>query len=225
MLAMAARSLAAVTGRADVITITGHFLAPGREGPVRVTTEIEKEGRQFATARARLISGDRTLLVATAMLGDLSAMSGPSRVVLEPPALPPPEECLFDPDLSPRFAHRVDMRMHPDDVGYFRNEPNGVMRIRGWLRLRDNEPVDSVGLVCIGDAFPPTIFNAGLPPAWSPTLEYTVHVRRRLAAGWLACSFETRALDGGFLEEDGEIWDADGRLVAQTRQLSLVGKS
>ena len=117
MQALAARALVDATQRPDVITITGHFLAPGRVGPVTVTTEIEKEGRQFATARARLIADGKTLLAAPAMLGDLSAMSGPSRVTLEPPTLPPPEECVFDPDLAPRFARRVDMRMHPDDVG------------------------------------------------------------------------------------------------------------
>jgi hypothetical protein len=38
----------------------------------------------------------------------------------------------------------------------------------------------------------------------------------------LRCKFATHFVTGGFLEEDGEIWDPAGRLVAQSRQLALV---
>jgi acyl-CoA thioesterase len=71
------------------------------------------------------------------------------------------------------------------------------------------------------DAFPPTIFNAHLPIAWTPTLELTAHVRGLPEPGWLRCRFSTRFISGGMLEEDGDIWDESGRLVAQSRQLAL----
>jgi acyl-CoA thioesterase len=94
--------------------------------------------------------------------------------------------------------------------------------VRGWFRLRDDEPIDPVALILATDAFPPTIFNARLPTSWTPTVELTCHVRGRPAPGWLRCAFTTRFVTGGFLEEDGEVWDATGRLVAQSRQLALV---
>ena len=92
----------------------------------------------------------------------------------------------------------------------------------GWFRLADAEPIDVLGLLVAVDAFPPTIFRSGLPVAWTPTLELTAHIRARPEAGWLRCAFATRFITGGFLEEDGEVWDETGRLVAQSRQLALL---
>ena len=34
--------------------------------------------------------------------------------------------------------------------------------------------------------------------------------------------FRTRAVQGGYLEEDGEIWSEDGVLLAQARQVGVV---
>ncbi|MEM8662139.1 MAG: thioesterase family protein, partial [Pseudomonadota bacterium] len=50
------------------------------------------------------------------------------------------------------------------------------------------------------------------------------HVRRVPEPGWLHCRFSTRFISGGMLEEDGELWDTSGRLVAQSRQLALTPK-
>jgi hypothetical protein len=116
---------------------------------------------------------------------------------------------------------KVELRLHPADASF----DTGVPRFRGWFRLREEEPVDSFGLLVAIDAFPPTVFNARLPIAWTPTLELTTHVRGRPEPGWLQCQFTTRFISGGYLEEDGEVWDASGRLVAQSRQLALLPRS
>jgi hypothetical protein len=62
------------------------------------------------------------------------------------------------------------------------------------------------------DAFQPTIFNTNLHVGWTPTVEPTAHVRARPAPRWLKAQFRTRFVTGGFLEEDGELWDSSGRL-------------
>jgi hypothetical protein len=118
---------------------------------------------------------------------------------------------------------KVELRIHPDDAGYREDVArSGRPLMRGWFRLRSREPLDTIALLCAADAFPPTIFNADLPVAWTPTVELTAHVRSRPAPGWLRCQFATHFITGGFLEEEGELWDATGRLVAQSRQLALV---
>ena len=50
-----------------------------------------------------------------------------------------------------------------------------------------------------------------------PTLELTVHLRGPMPPGeheWVIGRFSSRLAAGGTVEEDGELWSADGRLLA-----------
>ena len=225
LLSVAVRAMRDAAGRPDPVTVTGHYLWPGRPGPASVITEVVRRGRTFTTATGALETGRRRLLQVLGTFGDVSTPMGPERVEAAPPDLPPPDRCVaVDPTetFPPPFMGRVELRLHPDDAGFAKGAPSGEPRVRGWFRLRDEEPVDTIGLILAVDAFPPTAFNARLPVAWTPTVELTAHVRARPAPGWLRCVFTTRFVTGGFLEEDGEIWDDTGRLVAQSRQLALI---
>lgn len=226
LLATAARAMAQAAGRPDPVTITAHYLSPGRPGPATITTEVVKQGRAFSTVSGSLQAGDRRLLQVLGTFGDLSAPVATTELLdAAPPDLPPPDDCVGGdaPDGSaPPFMSRVDLRLHPADAGFRFGEPSGQPVVRGWFRLLSDEPVDTVTLLLAVDAFPPTAFNANLPMAWMPTVELTAHVRARPAPGWLRCAFSTRFVSGGFLEEDGVVWDATDHLVAQSRQLALI---
>jgi acyl-CoA thioesterase len=225
LLAIAARAMALETGRPDPVTITGHYLAPGRAGAVETEVRVLKAGRRFAVASATMAAAGTPLLAVLGTFGELSAAdAGVERIDGAPPDLPAPQDCVgHGPERgASSMSGRIDLRLHPDDAGFARGSPSGEPRVRGWFRLRDDEPVDTLALLLAVDAFPPTVFNARLPLAWTPTVELTAHVRARPAPGWLRAAFTTRFVSGGFLEEDGEIWDATGRLVAQSRQLALL---
>jgi acyl-coenzyme A thioesterase PaaI-like protein len=228
LLAIGARALMAATGRPDPVTVTAHYLAPGRPGPVTVDTTVIREGRRFADGSAVLGSAGTPLVSFLGTFGDLGVpVDGSDDRVLDgaPPDLPPPDECVrmgAGGGTQPTLSDRIEVRLHPDDFGFTTGRPSGVARVTGWFRLPHDEPVDTVGLLLALDVFPPAVFNTGLPVGWVPTLELTTHVRARPAPGWLRCRFTTRFVTGGFLEEDGEVWDDDGRLIAQSRQLALV---
>ena len=245
LLATAARAMAATAGRPDAVTVTAHFLTPGKVGPVTIAARVRKSGRRFVTVAADLIArpdadrpdaGDRPVLALLGTFGDLAAADAgtgadPSAFELvdgAPPDLPPPEECSrvgLDDQFASAFRQNLDVRLHPDDAAFMDGEPTGRPIVRGWFRLRDGEPVDTFALLLAVDAFPPTAFNTRLPVAWTPTVELTAHVRARPAPGWVRCRFSTRFVTGGFLEEDGEVWDERGHLVAQSRQLALVPRA
>ena len=222
MLVIAARAASEAAGGRIPATVTAHFLAPGKPGPVTIQTHVEKQGRRFTTVRATMSDAARPLVSLLGSFTDNSATTNPvERIEAEPPEMPPPEDCVpIEPTetFPPPFMGKVELRLHPEDATF----DAGVPRFRGWFRLRDAEAIDSFGLLQAVDAFPPTVFNAQLPIAWTPTLELTAHVRRKPEPGWLRCQFTTRFISGGYLEADGEVWDGSGRLVAQSRQLALL---
>ena len=228
LLAIAGRAITSATGKPDPVTITGHYLAPGHPGPIQVDVAVHRDGRRHATASATVTADGRPLLVVLATTTDLRTADGPERIDSTPPPIPEPDECVAvvaSDTFPPPFMGRVQLRLHPDDATFGSRPHHGAPRMRGWFRLADDEPVDSLGLVLATDAFPPTIFNADLPVAWTPTVELTSHVRGLATPGWLRCSFATHFITGGYLEEEGEIWDTDGRLIAQSRQLALVPRT
>lgn len=228
LLAVIARAVTEATGKPHPVTMTAHYLAPAGPGPVLVDVDTVRIGRRHATASATLRRDESKFIVALATTTDLAAADGPSLVDASPPSLPPPDQCVAMAPASggpPSFAAKVDLRLHPDDAGFLHGNASGKAQVRGWFRLRDDEPIDPIALLVAVDGFPPTIFNADLPVGWTPTVELTAHVRGIPAPGWLRCVFTTRFVTGGYLEEDGEVWDAAGRLIAQSRQLALVPRA
>ena len=71
------------------------------------------------------------------------------------------------------------------------------------------------------DALPPVAFDLGIQ-GWAPTLELSTHVRAQPVDGWLRVELSTQTVTGSLMEEDAAIWDASGRLVAQSRQLAGI---
>jgi hypothetical protein len=98
-------------------------------------------------------------------------------------------------------------------------EPAGRAEVRGWMRRDDEADPSPLDLLVFADAMPPVTFDLGLM-GWVPTLELTVHLRGLAAPGWLRVVQRARLLRDGWLDEECEIWDSAGRLVAQARQLA-----
>jgi acyl-CoA thioesterase len=228
LMAIATRAMEAESEGRCLISATGSYLNQTTPGPVSLDIATLKEGRSLSTLRARVAREDKSLLTVTAVLAD------PDRPVFdqdlvtgEPPQLPPPDDCVTvepagDGPIPPPFTGKVEIRIHPEDVITAAGAKSGNPLVRGWFRLRDGEPMDMHAVVLATDSFPPAIFNTHLPLGWTPTIDLNVQVRNPSPTGWLACKLATRFVTGGMLEEDGELWDEQGRLVALSRQLALV---
>ena len=117
------------------------------------------------------------------------------------------------------IVERVELRA-PAMPGWSRRTPTGEADFAGWLRFADGSDADGIALAALVDALAPVVLELGA--TGSSTIELTVHVHAARASGWLAARSTTRHLVDGFHEEDVEIWDADGRLLAQSRQLAVL---
>ncbi len=216
------------TALTEPLTATAHYVRPVEHGPADLSAEVLRSGRRFRTVSAALVQEGRERVRALATFGSFADQSPPTLNRVGPPDLPPPDRCPNLLDLPPPEGmpappdvfSRFELRLAPG-VGWTSGRRAGATEISGWIRFVDGRPPDALSLLLFADAFPPAVLDVE-PSAWVPTLELTVHVRGRPAPGWLRARFATRLVRDGLLEEDGEIWDADGQLVAMSRQLALL---
>ena len=223
LMAIAGRAMSEVVGRPPV-TLTAHYLRPAPAGPCDIEVTTVRSGRRFATASASLTMASGQVLALLGTFGDQTP-GGPAFTREGPVDLPDYDDCELPPPPAdgpgPEISRRLAVRIRPGDEGFRTGNPSGNAEIRGWFAFADGEPIDAIGLLLVADAFPPPIFNTDLPTAWVPTVELTVHVRGVPEPGPLRCWFRSRFIHDGLLDEEGEIWDSTGKLVAQSRQLAL----
>lgn len=222
-LATCLRALAASMPQPEPIVASAFFLRPASHGRAEISTELLRAGRTIATGAARLVQGDREVLRVVASFADPATATGRTLVLNDPPTLPPIEHCV-DPLASMilpgvTVADRVEYRF-ASPPGWQSGAPTGSPSAECWLRFRDDRPADALALAFVVDAVAPAVMEIGA--AGSSTLELTVHFRQRPEPGWLRCRLGTRHVINGFHEEDFEVWDAAGQLVAQSRQLAVL---
>lgn len=206
----------------DPLVVSAFFLRPTSPGPAVLRTEAVRTGRRTSTGQVLLEQQDREALRVTCTFGDLSSGQGRVLHLSQAPDLPDPQDCPSSNQVSLEgvsIAERVEYR-YPERPGWLDGTPSGTPSTQFWMRFSDGRPADVFALPFLVDAAPPAVLEIG--EFATTTVELTVHVRARPAPGWLACRVSTRHVAGGFHEEDFEIWDSAGTLVAQSRQLALL---
>jgi acyl-CoA thioesterase len=208
------------------VATSANFLRVARPGPAEIAVEPRKTGRTTAAARVTLLQDDKPVVDAQVSTGTLDADAVAAWSVERPTALPPVEDCpTFDSSEQNRgFADQVDMRFDPATMGWLDGQPAGSPQMRAYFRMRVPYPPDGFLLALAVDALPPVVLNTGAG-GWAPTVELTWHMRAVPAPGWLAVHGSGRLVSDGWFDEEVEVWDAAGRLVAQSRQLARIGRA
>ncbi|MGO1348600.1 thioesterase family protein [Brevibacterium aurantiacum] len=209
----------------DPLVLSTYYLGPSQGGRAEITTRLIREGRSSATFAVDLSQNTEPKITALATMGNLAALPDDVATTAIPPELPDPDQCINVAEAPGDFIEsaplmkRYDMRLDPETAGFATGRPSGRGLLQGWIRLADGTAPDALSLLAFLDAFPPVMFDLGRFN-WAPTMELTAHLRAEPAPGWIRAKLYTRNIAGGMFEEDCELWDSAGRLVAQSRQLA-----
>jgi acyl-CoA thioesterase len=222
-LAICVRALQADITYPDVLSLSATFMRPTLEGSAEVRTSVLRRGAQFANSEASLYQAGKETLRVLATFTDLDKAGGRTLMLNDPPHPTPPADAVeqFTPESLPgvELAEHVEYRTS-EPVGWFEGTPGGKAQAEFWMRFRHPRSYDAPALAFFVDAAAPMVLELG--ELGSKTLDLGVHLRARAAGGWLACRGATRHVMNGFHEEDFEIWDSSGTLVAQSRQLAVL---
>jgi acyl-CoA thioesterase len=223
LMAVLARAALDAVDRPHPLAVSGHFLRPPSGGPAEVRIEVVKAGRTASTVRATLWQDDKACLDTLVTAGELAG--GPvDYAAVAMPEMPSPEECQSraDAPFHVELLDHVDILLDPATAPF--PDQNGVPMIQGWMRFRDGADADELALTLAVDAMPPTVFHLN-KFGWAPTVELTFLLRGAPAPGWLAFRAAATLVADGWFDEEALVWDSTGRLVAQSRQLALLGRT
>ena len=231
LLALGAAALRAeLDGRhPDPVAFSAVFPTASVPGDVTLESDVLRAGASLSQAQVRLLQpaadgGDLAeRMRAVALFGDLGKRAEPVLKTAAAPAIPAPDECVGSDGAIDFLAHstlldRMEIRLTPQTAGWAAGQPSGAGVLHGWVRFSDGREPDVLAVLWALDAMPPVAFDLGLY-GWTPTLEFSAHLRAHPAPGWLQVELTTQTVVGGLMEEDARIWDSTGRLVGQSRQM------
>ena len=207
----------------DARSLTCHYLRPPGAGELRVDVTIERSGRSLSTVSARLSQGGALCVLAVGAFA--VDFRGALDYAAAPPSMPAPDavERLAPVAVVPITEH---FEMRPT-IGAPLYAGADESTSGGWLRFADAQPLEAPALAMFADAWWPSPMPRLTRPAAAPTIDLTVHFRAPAAAATivdepLLAVFRSSTAADGFFEEDGELWSADGVLLAHSRQLALL---
>jgi hypothetical protein len=222
VLAIAGRVLSQALEHPDPLTLHILFTAPTQLGPVDCMVDPLRVGSSTSHAALTMRQEGEVKAHVTASYTKLAQLRGENWQASDRPVITPCADCV------PMREHGIELRQRVNQVYvsggevFRRGEPDGSGCFNGWLGFVDGRDPDLLSLLLFADAMAPPVFTLYGALQWVPTLDLSVSVRAHPAAGPLQVRFRSRYMTNGVVEEDGELWDSGGQLVALSRQISKV---
>lgn len=223
VLALVLRAVIAESPLPDPLTASITYFRPPVAGEASIEVVPVRIGRRVATFVATMTQDDKQIVHAVVSMHDAETVGDAQHTPRERPTIAGPDQCIdvlaAVPAGSVPILDRFDYR-HESVPGWMEGEPSGDMSATFWVRPKDGRTIDALAAAVLVDAYPPVTVEIG--QLRSATVQLTIHFRRRPSTGWALAHVVASHVIDGFHDEDVELWDEDGRLIAQSRQLAIL---
>jgi acyl-CoA thioesterase len=198
-------------------------IAPTAPGALNVEVDVLRVGRSLLHTRATLVQAGQTCAVLLATFGNERDTKLRMESASAPKSDLPPEQLVRLPYIEgamPAYTQHFDYRW-TSQYGLFSGAPEG--KLSGYVRALDADRVDCAVIAALIDSFPAPVLTQLRAPAPASTVTWMVNFSNARPAIALNefCRYEsiTISANGGYAGVDTKLWDNDGRLLADSRQL------
>ncbi len=221
ILSIIANAMSAYSEKKATPILTASYLSRCMQEELDLYIEQISESKQYNRMQARLFQRGVERVRAMGTFADEKDACFIERYEKAVPQIAPLEQCLQIPVL-PKYTlyDQLDIRLDPECTGWIVNDFSEKSEQKGWAKFKDERPFDMLSIALIADSFPPSVYASQGPVGWVPTMELSVSIRNVPDTKWVKCIFKTNFINCGLMEEDGEIWDENGGLVAISRQIA-----
>lgn len=208
------------TGKAT-IWATAQFLSHAFKGEcLEIDVRVPGAGHHVSQARAVIRRDGQEILTVMASLGRRPPVH--RMQWLQPPRVPPPEECRQMPMYWRRGEDdmyiRLDSRVAP---GWTEAPYEHGGRGRFWIRTLDGSPVDRPFLAMVGD-FLPASLTTMVGRKLMTSLDNSIRFMAAARTEWVLCEAQLHAIDEGIAHGAMQMFAEDGSLLAVASQSVIV---
>jgi acyl-CoA thioesterase len=235
LLALMNKAMTEVLPHPSAINSNIYYLDRTEPEPAELHIEILRTSRGSSMGQVKLIQNNKITCLYSSICSDFQYMKGHSG--LETP-MPEIINSVQQDDFkvmnyenfklgsTPSFIQQLNMSVHPDHAWWDREISTDAAEARcsAYLELQGGV-ADTFVLSYLADILPPVVQNKYGPLGWVPTLTLTCNIRQLPKTNLLFIDGIAKDISNGYFEQDCNIWDMSGNLVATSRQLAKILKS
>ena len=208
-------------------SLSAHFLRPLKvDTSFSIQVAVLRQGKNTAVIEAQAIQDGAVCATITTCFGVARA----TKVVVKADdqhQMRAPKRGSFlmkIPALGPAFLRHVDLDIVSGGMPFVGGK---AAEYAGYMRFKKQPAaITDAHIIALIDCWPPTVLQMIKGPAPASTLSWNlefIHPHNPIdPSSWLGYQAVTRQSDEGFAHTEANIWDAEGKLIAISRQVVAV---
>ncbi|NMP15098.1 thioesterase family protein [Thalassotalea sp. Y01] len=208
-------------------SLSTSFVGPiSAEQPLSIDVEILRQGKNVTQVLAKAMQDDAVCITALASFGvERSSKIKVDNLQFHDHQLPKRANFIPQiPKLVPKFLRHFDMAIIEGKMPFMANDASAIF---GWMRFsKAPKQITDAHIIALIDSWPPPVLQMLRWPAPASSLSWNlefIHPHRDIATtDWFAYQVKTRQAADGYGHTEANIWDAQGELIAISRQVFTV---